>query len=87
MPQTTTMTVRLPAQVKARLEKLAKSTDRSKAYLASQAIKEYLDVQEWQVKAIQDAIREADSPSPVFYEHEEVRTKLKKLTAKRHGTE
>lgn len=35
MSQTTTMTVRLPAQVKARLEKLAKSTDRSRAYLAS----------------------------------------------------
>lgn len=85
MPQTTTMTVRLPTQVKARLEKLAKSTDRSKAYLASQAIEEYLDVQEWQVKAIKDAIREADSPSPVFHEHEEVRTKLKKLTAKRRG--
>lgn len=87
MLQTTTMTVRLPAQVKARLEKLAKSTDRSKAYLASQAIEEYLNVQEWQVKAIQDAIRKADSPSPVFYEHEEVQTKLKKLTAKRRGTE
>lgn len=83
MPGTTTMTVRLPAPVKARLEKLAKSTDRSKAYLASQAIQDYLDVQEWQVQAIQDAIREADSPNPVFYGHEEVQTKLKKLTAKR----
>lgn len=87
MSQTTTMTVRLPAQVKDRLEKLAKSTDRSKAYLASQAIEEYLDVQEWQVKAIKDAIREADSPTTVFYEHGEVQTRLRKLTAKRRGTE
>lgn len=86
MPQTTTMTVRLPAQVKARLEQLAKATDRSKAYLASQAIEEYLDIQEWQVKAIKDAVQEADSPSPVFHEHEEVQTKLKKLTAKRRRT-
>lgn len=86
MPHTTTMTVRLPAPVKARLEKLAKSTDRSKAYLASQAIQEYLDVQEWQVQAVQDAVREADSPNPVFYDHEEIQTKLKKLTAKRRRT-
>jgi len=86
MPGTTTMTVRLPSPVKARLEKLAKSTDRSKAYLASQAIQDYLDVQEWQVQAIQDAVREADSPNPVFYGHEEVQTKLKKLTAKRRRT-
>lgn len=86
MPHTTTMTVRLPAPVKARLEQLAKSTDRSKAYLASQAIQEYLDVQEWQVQAIQDAIREADSPNPVFYDHEDVQTTLKKLTARRRKT-
>ena len=86
MSQTITMTVRLPAKVKARLEKLARSTDRSKAYLASRAIEEYLDVQEWQVKAIEDAIREADSPTAVFHEHEEVQTKLKKLTAKRRST-
>ncbi len=87
MPQTTTMTVRLPTQVKARLEKLAKSTDRSKAYLASRAIEEYLDVQEWQVKAIEHAIREADSPDAVFHDHEEVQITLKKLIAKRRGTE
>ncbi len=86
MSQTTTLTVRLPAQVKARLEQLARSTDRSKAYLASRAIEEYLDVQEWQVKTIEDAIREADSPAAVFHEHEEVQTRLKKLTAKRRGT-
>lgn len=38
-----------------------------------------------QVKAIKDAIREADSPSTVFHEHEEAQTRLKKLTAKRRG--
>jgi predicted transcriptional regulator len=54
--------------------------------LASRAIEECLDVQEWQVKAIEDAIREADSPTAVFHEHEEVEARLKKLTAKRRRT-
>jgi len=81
MPRTTTMTLRLPAQVKARLENLAKSTDRSKAYLASRAIEDYLEAQEWQVKAIKDAVHEADSPGAVFLEHEEVEARLKKLPA------
>ena len=77
MPQTTTMTLRLPSEVKARLENLAKSTDRSKTYLASRAIEAYLDAQEWQVEAIQDAVHEADSPNAHFFDHEEVEAALK----------
>lgn len=86
MPKTTGMTVRLPAQVKARLEKLAKSTDRSKAYLASRASEQCRDVQEWQVEAIEHAIREANSPDAVFHDPG-VQTTLKTLIAKRRGTE
>ena len=52
MSQTTTMTVRIPIEVKHRLEKLARSTDRSKAFIAGKAIENYLDAQEWQISAI-----------------------------------
>lgn len=38
------------------------------------------------MQAIQDAIREADSPNPVCYDHGDVQTKLKNLTAKRRKT-
>jgi RHH-type transcriptional regulator, rel operon repressor / antitoxin RelB len=82
MPQTSTMTVRIPAKVKERLEALAKATDRSKAYLASRAIEEYLEIQEWQVKAIEKAVHEADSPDAQFVDHEEVLTRVKKVISK-----
>jgi RHH-type rel operon transcriptional repressor/antitoxin RelB len=82
MAQTATMTVRLPIQVMARLESLAKSTDRSKAYLTNRAIEEYLETQAWQIKAIEEAIREADSGYARFIEHEEVVAKLKKSAVK-----
>ena len=82
MPQTSTMTVRIPAKVKKRLEALAKATDRSKAYLASRAIEEYLEIQEWQVKAIKKAVHEADSPDAQFVDHEEVVTRLKRVISK-----
>jgi predicted transcriptional regulator len=82
MPQTSTMTVRIPAKVKERLEALAKATDRSKAYLASRAIEEYLEVQEWQVKAIEKAVHEADSPDAQFVDHEEVVTRVKRVISK-----
>ena len=52
----TTFTVRVDPAVKKRLEKLAKSTGRSRSYLAAEAITEYLDVNEWQVAGIKQAI-------------------------------
>jgi len=71
------MTVRLSGEVKSRLEKLAEATDRTKAYLANRAIEEYLDAQEWQVQAIEEAVHEADRPGALFIEHAQVRAKLK----------
>jgi RHH-type transcriptional regulator, rel operon repressor / antitoxin RelB len=49
MMSSTTFTVRAETEVKKRLEKLAKSTGRSRSFLAAEAIREYLDVNEWQV--------------------------------------
>jgi RHH-type transcriptional regulator, rel operon repressor / antitoxin RelB len=46
--------------VKTRLQKLAKSTGRSRAFLAAEAIHEYLDVNEWQVEGIKRAMASLD---------------------------
>jgi predicted transcriptional regulator len=56
-----TMTIRLEADLKARLDKLADVTHRSKSYLAAEAVREYIKLNEWQLKEIQDAITEADA--------------------------
>ena len=62
MPEATeTMTVRLSARLKKRLTKLAKATARSNSWLAADAIRSYLDVQEWQIEGIKAGIREADA--------------------------
>ena len=55
-----TFTVRLDASIKQRLERLAKNTGRSRSYLAAEAIGEYLDVNEWQVTGIKNAIASLD---------------------------
>jgi RHH-type transcriptional regulator, rel operon repressor / antitoxin RelB len=44
--RSTTFTVRVDTAAKKRLEKLAKSTGRSRSFLAAEAINEYLDVNE-----------------------------------------
>jgi RHH-type transcriptional regulator, rel operon repressor / antitoxin RelB len=57
---TQTFSVRLDRSAKTRLQKLAKSTGRSRAFLAAEAIHEYLDVNEWQVEGIVGAIASLD---------------------------
>jgi len=57
----TTITVRIDDNIKNRLEKLAKATSRNKSYLVTHAIEDYLEVNEWQLKEIKAAIKEADA--------------------------
>ena len=57
----TTMTVRLEDDVKDRLDVLAKVTQRSKSFLAAEAIRSYVENNEWQVGEIQAALTEADA--------------------------
>jgi RHH-type rel operon transcriptional repressor/antitoxin RelB len=52
----TTVSVRIDPAIKKRLEKLAKSTGRSRSFLAAEAINEYLDLNEWQVAGIAKAV-------------------------------
>jgi len=56
-----TMTIRLEDEVKARLDKLADSTNRSKSFLAAQAIREFVDNNDWQIAEIQASLAEADA--------------------------
>lgn len=57
----TTMTIRLDDDMKARLDRLADSTSRSKSFLASEAIREFIENNEWQIAEIHAALNEADS--------------------------
>lgn len=56
-----TMTVRLDDEVKARLEKLAGATRRSKSFLAAEAIREFVETNEWQIREVRAALKEADA--------------------------
>jgi len=56
----TTMTIRLETELKNRLDELAKITDRSKSYLAAEAIREFIELNEWQLGEIEQAVSEAD---------------------------
>tara|TARA_R110001606_G_scaffold344547_1_gene493308 strand:- start:668 stop:898 length:231 start_codon:yes stop_codon:yes gene_type:complete len=55
------MSIRLENEIKKRLELLANATDRSKSFLAAEAIREYVENNEWQIREIQSALKEADA--------------------------
>jgi len=57
----TTMTIRLEEELKLKLDQLADATQRSKSFLASEAIRDFVELNDWQVSEIQQAIKEADS--------------------------
>lgn len=71
MADSTTISVRISKATKDRLARLADSTKRSQAFLAAEAIEEFLDLNEWQVAHIEKAIAEADASGP-FVAHEDV---------------
>lgn len=74
--ETTTLTLRLPADMKEQLDRLADATHRSKSYLAGEAIRQYLDLETWQIGEIQQALVEADADD--FASDEEVDTVVRR---------
>jgi RHH-type transcriptional regulator, rel operon repressor / antitoxin RelB len=66
-----TFTVRVEPDVKKRLERLAKSTGRTRSFLAAEAFNEYLDTNEWQVAGVKRAIASLDRGEGVS--HQEVK--------------
>ncbi|MBI5142527.1 MAG: CopG family transcriptional regulator [Nitrospirae bacterium] len=68
----TTLTIRIDEQTRARLERLSESVARTKSYLVTHAIQEYLDLNEWHVDGIVKAVGRADSADAKFASHEDV---------------
>jgi predicted transcriptional regulator len=55
------MTIRLEPELKSRLDKLSTATHRSKSFLAAEAVREFIEINEWQIEEIKDGVKEADA--------------------------
>ena len=64
MAKSTTMTVRIPPKIGEKLDELARDTNRTKAYLAGEAIAEFVERNAWQVAHVKAALEDANSGSP-----------------------
>lgn len=75
----TTLTIRLEPELKQRLDQLANATHRSKSFLAAEALRDFVELNEWQIGEIRDALEEADAED--FAPESAVRETLKKWGA------
>jgi predicted transcriptional regulator len=69
--ESATLTIRVPRAQLERLDALANATKRSKSFLAGEALTTFLDLQEWQIAAVRDALDGVDAGQP-FIDNERV---------------
>ena len=74
-----TINVRVPEALYSQLEELARATTRTKSFLTIEALKGYLDTESWQIRDIQEGIKEADAGH--FASTEEVDRKSTRLNS------
>jgi RHH-type transcriptional regulator, rel operon repressor / antitoxin RelB len=63
-----TISFRLPAETKQRIELLANATRRSKTFVIEEALNQYLDLNEWQVKSILEGLKEIEAGQTTSHE-------------------
>jgi RHH-type transcriptional regulator, rel operon repressor / antitoxin RelB len=78
MSDSAVLTLRLDAKLKNRLDRLSKSMNRSRSFVAAQAIQEYVSVNEWQINEIKKGLAEADAGD--FATDEEMQQTIRRLT-------
>jgi RHH-type transcriptional regulator, rel operon repressor / antitoxin RelB len=67
-----TLSIRVLPEIRDQLENLSEATNRTKSFLAAEAIECYLATQAWQVSAIKTALKKANSKKPNFVDHNKV---------------
>ena len=75
MRRTTHISLRINPVIKERLERLARAVNRTQSYLIENAIESYLDLNEWQIQEIKNAVQEADSPNAEWIDHQSIKEK------------
>ena len=79
----TMISARIPEKLAEDLEALAETTRRSKAFLLTEALEDYVSRQAWLVKRIDEAVKEADA-SDEYVSEEDMTAWIETLGKPRH---
>ncbi len=78
MPESSVLTLRLDSKLKKQLDQISRAMNRTRSFVAAEAIREYVARNEWQTQEIKNAIAEADRGE--FARDEDVLRVVKKWT-------
>jgi predicted transcriptional regulator len=81
MAENKVMTLRLEPKLRKRLDGLAKAQRRSRSFIAAEAIRKYVAVNEWQIDEVRKGLAEADRGE--FARDEQVRRAMSKWTGRK----
>ncbi len=76
MTESKVLTLRLDPKLTSQLDKLADATQRSRSFPITEAVREYLALNEWQIQETKKALKEADRGE--FASDEEVKKTFQK---------
>ena len=76
MRESSVLTLRLDPKLKNQLDRLAKAMSRTRSYVAAEAIREYVSLNEWQIDEIKKGLQEADQGD--FSSEKEIRNAVNK---------
>jgi RHH-type transcriptional regulator, rel operon repressor / antitoxin RelB len=78
MAESSVLTLRLDPKLKKQLDRLSRSMSRSRSFVAAEAIREYVSLNDWQIEEIKKAVTEADRGD--FASDKDVERMVKKWT-------
>jgi len=58
--ESSVLSLRLDPKLKKQLDRLSRATNRSRSFVAAEAIREYVALNEWQIEETKKAVMEAD---------------------------
>ena len=73
------VTLRLEPELRERLDRLARATERSRAALAAEAVRQFVELNEWQIAATEEGLRAAEAGQ--FIDHAQLKAKWERRLA------
>ncbi|HXR15226.1 MAG TPA: hypothetical protein VN777_03350 [Terriglobales bacterium] len=80
MPESSVLTLRIDPKLKKQLDRLSRSMSRSRSFVAAEAIREYVSLNDWQIAEIKKGIAEAGRGD--FASDKEMERTVKKWTGR-----
>jgi len=78
VPESSVLTLRLDPKLKKKLDRLSRAMSRSRSFVAAEAIREYVALNDWQIEGIKKGLAEAERGD--FATDKDVERTLKKWT-------